>query len=195
MSETQTNATADTSAAEGRKRAEAANFLPDRPWPPAADLRARHALRRRPSTRWATRTSRPSSRRRSARCSTSRRAATSATSTPIQARPEDIAAAESWIVNAIGTENVKGLTATGDKSLLQKVVDEYKERGLASAEEAAASPPPAVLRARRARAPRPPLRTARRPPATTRCKPAARPPTPCWADPRGFGPLSRSDET
>ena len=50
---------------------------------------------------------------------------------------DDIAAAESWIAQ-VGAENAKGQKAVGDTDLMQRVVDEYKERGLASAEEAAA---------------------------------------------------------
>lgn len=50
---------------------------------------------------------------------------------------DDVAAAESWIAQ-VGAENAKGLNAAGDKSLMQSTLDEYKARGLASAEEAAA---------------------------------------------------------
>lgn len=50
---------------------------------------------------------------------------------------EDIAAAESWIAQ-IGAQNAKGLSAQGNKQLLQNTLDEYKARGLASAEEVAA---------------------------------------------------------
>ena len=50
---------------------------------------------------------------------------------------DDIAAAESWIAQ-IGAQNAKGLSATGNKQLLQNTLDEYKGRGLASAEEVAA---------------------------------------------------------
>lgn len=50
---------------------------------------------------------------------------------------EDVSAAESWIAQ-VGAQNAKGQNAQGDKSLMQKILDEYKERGLASAEEAAA---------------------------------------------------------
>jgi hypothetical protein len=50
---------------------------------------------------------------------------------------EDIGAAESWI-KQIGEQNTKGLAAVGDKSMLQGILDQYKARGLASAEEAAA---------------------------------------------------------
>jgi hypothetical protein len=50
---------------------------------------------------------------------------------------DDVAAAENWIAQ-VGAENAKGLPAAGDKDLLQKVLDQYKERGMASAEEAAA---------------------------------------------------------
>lgn len=50
---------------------------------------------------------------------------------------EDIAAAEGWIAQ-IGAQNAKGLSAQGNKQLLQNTLDEYKARGLASAEEVAA---------------------------------------------------------
>lgn len=50
---------------------------------------------------------------------------------------EDIAAAENWIAQ-IGAQNAKGLSAQGNKQLLQNTLDEYKARGLASAEEVAA---------------------------------------------------------
>lgn len=50
---------------------------------------------------------------------------------------EDIAAAESWIAQ-IGAQNAKGLSAQGNKQMLQNTLDEYKARGLASAEEVAA---------------------------------------------------------
>lgn len=50
---------------------------------------------------------------------------------------EDVAAAEAWIAQ-VGGANAKGLTANGDRDLMQKTLDEYKQRGLASAEEAAA---------------------------------------------------------
>lgn len=50
---------------------------------------------------------------------------------------EDIAAAEAHIA-AIGSQNAKGLTAIGDKTMLQSLLDEYKARGTATAEEAAA---------------------------------------------------------
>lgn len=50
---------------------------------------------------------------------------------------EDVASAESWIAQ-VGAQNAKGQNAQGDKTLMQKILDEYKERGLASAEEAAA---------------------------------------------------------
>ena len=49
---------------------------------------------------------------------------------------EDVAAAEAWI-GQVGAQNAKGLTAAGDKSLIQSTLDEYKARGLATAEEAA----------------------------------------------------------
>lgn len=50
---------------------------------------------------------------------------------------DDLAAADSWIAQ-VGAENAKGQKAVGDTELMQRVVDEYKARGLASAEEAAA---------------------------------------------------------
>lgn len=50
---------------------------------------------------------------------------------------EDVAAAESWI-KQIGEQNAKGLSAAGDKSVLNSTLEAYKTRGLASAEEAAA---------------------------------------------------------
>lgn len=49
---------------------------------------------------------------------------------------DDVAQAEAWI-KQIGEANAKSLVAVGDKALLQKVLDQYKERGLATAEEAA----------------------------------------------------------
>jgi len=50
---------------------------------------------------------------------------------------DDVAAAEGWIAQ-IGAENAKGLHAQGDRVLMQQVVDQYRERGLATAEEIAA---------------------------------------------------------
>lgn len=50
---------------------------------------------------------------------------------------EDLAQAEAWIAQ-MGAQNAKGLTAVGDKTLAQTTLDAYRERGLASAEEAAA---------------------------------------------------------
>jgi hypothetical protein len=50
---------------------------------------------------------------------------------------EDIASAESWIAQ-VGADNAKGQKATGDVELMTRILDGYKERGLASAEEAAA---------------------------------------------------------
>lgn len=50
---------------------------------------------------------------------------------------EDLNAADAWIAS-VGAENAKGQKAVGDAELMQRVVDGYKERGLASAEEAAA---------------------------------------------------------
>lgn len=49
---------------------------------------------------------------------------------------EDISAAEAWIAQ-VGGANAKGLTASGDKSVMQTTLDSYKERGLASVEESA----------------------------------------------------------
>lgn len=50
---------------------------------------------------------------------------------------EDVAAAESWIAQ-VGATNAKGLNTTGDKTLMQSTLDEYKARGLATPEQAAA---------------------------------------------------------
>jgi hypothetical protein len=50
---------------------------------------------------------------------------------------EDVSAAEAWITQ-VGAENAKGLTANGDKDLMQKTVDAYKAAGLATAADAAA---------------------------------------------------------
>jgi hypothetical protein len=50
---------------------------------------------------------------------------------------EDVTTAEAWIAQ-VGAANTKGQTAQGDKNLMQKTLDDYKGRGLASAEEAAA---------------------------------------------------------
>lgn len=50
---------------------------------------------------------------------------------------EDIDAAEGWI-SQIGTRNAKGVSATGDATLMKQVLDQYKARGLATATEAAA---------------------------------------------------------
>lgn len=50
---------------------------------------------------------------------------------------EDVTAAQGWI-DAVGAENAKGLTAAGDKTLMQNTLDQYKAAGLATAEEAAA---------------------------------------------------------
>jgi hypothetical protein len=137
MSETQTNATADTSAAEGRKRAEAANFLPI--------VRGRLPLIFVHAIRFDKTINAMGNKDLASKFATSVgkvfdiKKGRNFTYVNAEFKPsaEDVAAAESF-VNAIGTDNAKGLTATGDKSLLQKVVDEYKERGLASAEEAAA---------------------------------------------------------
>lgn len=53
---------------------------------------------------------------------------------------EDVSAAQGWIAQ-VGAANAKGLTAVGDKALLQSVLDEYVKGGLATAAEAAASKP------------------------------------------------------
>jgi len=50
---------------------------------------------------------------------------------------EDVTAAQGWI-DAVGAENAKGLTAQGDKTLMQNTLDSYKAAGLATAEQAAA---------------------------------------------------------
>lgn len=50
---------------------------------------------------------------------------------------EDVAAAEGWIAQ-VGAENAKGLKAVGDTTVMTQVLDQYKARGLATAEEAAA---------------------------------------------------------
>jgi hypothetical protein len=50
---------------------------------------------------------------------------------------DDIAAAETWIAQ-VGAENAKGQKASGDTVLMTRVVEDYKARGLATAEEAAA---------------------------------------------------------
>ena len=49
---------------------------------------------------------------------------------------EDVTAAKAWI-EQVGAQNAKGLTAAGDKSLIQSTLDEYVAKGLATAEEAA----------------------------------------------------------
>lgn len=50
---------------------------------------------------------------------------------------EDVAAAEAWIAQ-VGGENAKGLTASGDATLMQATLTQYKDAGLATAEEVAA---------------------------------------------------------
>lgn len=50
---------------------------------------------------------------------------------------EDVTAAEAWIAQ-VGEQNAKGLSAQGDKSLMQSTLDQYKAAGLATAEELAA---------------------------------------------------------
>lgn len=50
---------------------------------------------------------------------------------------EDIGAAESWM-NQVGAPNAKGISAAGDKSVMDTVLKAYKGRGLASVAEAAA---------------------------------------------------------
>lgn len=64
---------------------------------------------------------------------------------------EDVAAAESHITQA-GAANAKGLTALGDKMVMQTTLDEYKGAGLATAEQAAAQSASRTV----ARAPRDP---------------------------------------
>lgn len=49
---------------------------------------------------------------------------------------EDLAAAQAWI-DQVGAENAKGLSALGDKTLMTKVLDQYKAGGLATAEDIA----------------------------------------------------------
>ena len=50
---------------------------------------------------------------------------------------EDVTAAEAWIAQ-VGGQNAKGQPASGDKVLMQRVLDEYKARGLATADDVAA---------------------------------------------------------
>lgn len=50
---------------------------------------------------------------------------------------EDIAAANGWI-EQIGGTNAKGLQTQGDRTLMERIVDQYQMRGLASSDEAAA---------------------------------------------------------
>lgn len=49
---------------------------------------------------------------------------------------EDVAQAEAWIAQ-VGGANAKGLTANGDKNVMQATLDQYKAQGLASVEESA----------------------------------------------------------
>ncbi len=49
---------------------------------------------------------------------------------------EDLAAAQAWI-DQIGAENAKGLSALGDKALMTSVLEQYKAGGLATAEDIA----------------------------------------------------------
>lgn len=49
---------------------------------------------------------------------------------------EDVTAANAWIAQA-GAANAKGLTAVGDKALMQDTLDSYTGKGLASAEDVA----------------------------------------------------------
>jgi hypothetical protein len=49
---------------------------------------------------------------------------------------EDAAAAMEWAAQ-FGAENAKGLTAGGDRSLIEKLVDQYKAAGLGTAEDVA----------------------------------------------------------
>jgi len=50
---------------------------------------------------------------------------------------EDVAASEAWI-GQVGKENAKGLATSGDTALMQKTLDEYKAKGLATPEQVAA---------------------------------------------------------
>lgn len=50
---------------------------------------------------------------------------------------EDVTSAEAWIAQ-VGAQNAKGLTASGDATLMQSTLDQYKAAGLATAEEVAA---------------------------------------------------------
>lgn len=49
---------------------------------------------------------------------------------------DDLAAAKSWI-GQVGAQNAKGLTASGDQSLMEKTLADYQARGLASPEDLA----------------------------------------------------------
>ena len=49
---------------------------------------------------------------------------------------EDLAAAQAWI-DQVGAENAKGLSALGDKTLMTAVLEQYKAGGLATAEDIA----------------------------------------------------------
>lgn len=49
---------------------------------------------------------------------------------------EDVSSAEAWI-SQVGKENAKGLATTGDTTLMQSTLDQYKAAGLATAEDAA----------------------------------------------------------
>jgi hypothetical protein len=50
---------------------------------------------------------------------------------------DDMAAAQAWI-DSVGKENARGQKAAGDTTLMEQTLKDYTERGLASAEEAAA---------------------------------------------------------
>jgi len=50
---------------------------------------------------------------------------------------EDVTASEAWIAQ-VGKENAKGLATTGDTALMQKTLDDYKAKGLATPEQIAA---------------------------------------------------------
>lgn len=50
---------------------------------------------------------------------------------------EDVTASEGWIAQ-VGKENAKGLATSGDTALMQKTLDDYKAKGLATPEQVAA---------------------------------------------------------
>lgn len=49
---------------------------------------------------------------------------------------EDLAAAQAWI-DQVGGSNAKGMSAVGDKSLMTQILEQYKTGGLATAEDIA----------------------------------------------------------